>query len=113
MLTSQVPFPEFRNMVRFSQGTAPFPAGKLKDCHASEECIAFIRKLIVPRASARLDAKTALQSPWLEGVAREEEDMPPTSPLDSKALPEPVPSNEQPESSAVRPLHSDSCKCSP
>ncbi|MCJ1455460.1 hypothetical protein MMC28_005815 [Mycoblastus sanguinarius] len=96
------------NMVRFSQGTAPFPAGKLKDCHASEECIAFIRKLIVPRASARLDAKTALQSPWLEGVAREEEDMPPTSPLDSKALPEPVPSNEQPESSAVRPLHSDS-----
>ena len=65
ILTSRVPFPDHLSLKKFCEGKTTFPEEQLS-AKLSAVGIEFIKSLLLPKASERLTAETALKAPWLE-----------------------------------------------
>jgi serine/threonine protein kinase len=68
LLTTELPFAKITALAPYCWGGKDLPIDALQKATVSEEGIMFIRKLMAPQPSERLDAEAALQSPWLEDV---------------------------------------------
>jgi serine/threonine protein kinase len=65
LLARQVPFPNHQSLKKFCEGKMIFPE-KALSTNLSAIGIEFIKNLLLPKASERLTAETALETPWLE-----------------------------------------------
>ena len=66
ILTSRVPFSEFRSLIQFCQRMMQFPTKELEDNGVSQVGVAFLKELMEPKASDRPNAETALRSEWFK-----------------------------------------------
>jgi len=65
MLTGHASFENLADLYKFQDDAAQFPSQALRLVNASEEAIHFIRSLMLPVPSGRLNADQAGQHPWL------------------------------------------------
>lgn len=68
LLTMEPPFAKITALAPYCWGGKDLPIDALQKATVSDEGIMFVRKLMAPQPSERLDAQAALQSLWLEDV---------------------------------------------